>query len=550
MRRSASSASRCSARPTRSWPRVASRPRSAHVDDRGQLAGPLPRHDGRRQAAEQPADGPAPRPGGAGPRSRAGAWGAVFDRTRDGRILQRPFGGHSYSRLAHVGDRTGLEMIRTLQDRAVADGITVYMECTITHLLSRPDRVKGAFGYWRTTGRPVVFPAKAIVLATGGIGRAYQITLELVGVLGRRPGAGVSRRRRAHRHGVRPVPPDRHGVAAGRPRPARHRGGPRRGRDPPQQGRRTVHVEVPPRGPPGRVRRDRRGGGELGRGAERRPATDARRPPELSTRDNVARAIYTEVREGGARRMAASSSTSATCRRITFGASCPRCTSSSRSWPTSTSRRAPWRSARRSTTSWAGSGSTPRPGPRPGPGCSPPGEVAGGMHGANRLGGNSLSDLLVFGQRTGAGAAADAATQTDVAYVDPSAVQAAAAELAAPLEQGPGEDPYRLHEELQSSHAVACRHLPDRDGPRRGDRPARRASGTLAVDPSHRRSRIQPGLGARLRGPQHADRVRGDRPQRQTASREPRCTQPARLSRTRREVGPAEQRRPPRRRRR
>ena len=104
------------------------------------------------------------------------AWGAVFDRTRDGRILQRPFGGHTYPRLAHVGDRTGLEMIRTLQDRAVAAGITVYMECTITHLLTRPDRVKGAFGYWRTTGRPVVFPAKAIVLATGGIGRAYQVT--------------------------------------------------------------------------------------------------------------------------------------------------------------------------------------------------------------------------------------------------------------------------------------------------------------------------------------------------------------------------------------
>src|SRR3954454_1883342 len=99
-------------------------------------------------------------------------WGAVFDRTRDGRILQRPFGGHTHPRLAHVRDRSRLEMIRKLQDRAVAAGIQVYMECTITHLLSRPDRVKGAFGYWRTTGRTVVFPAKAIVLATGGIGRS------------------------------------------------------------------------------------------------------------------------------------------------------------------------------------------------------------------------------------------------------------------------------------------------------------------------------------------------------------------------------------------
>ena len=94
------------------------------------------------------------------------AWGAVFDRTRDGRILQRPFGGHSHPRLAHVGDRTGLEMIRTLQDRAVAAGITVYMECTITHLLTWTDRVRGAFGCWRTTGEPIVFPAKAVVLAT------------------------------------------------------------------------------------------------------------------------------------------------------------------------------------------------------------------------------------------------------------------------------------------------------------------------------------------------------------------------------------------------
>ena len=103
-------------------------------------------------------------------------WGAVFDRTRDGRILQRPFGGHSHPRLAHVGDRTGLEMIRTLQDRAVAAGIDVFMECTVTHLTTGGGRVTGAVGYWRTTGYPVVFPAKAVVLATGGIGKAYEIT--------------------------------------------------------------------------------------------------------------------------------------------------------------------------------------------------------------------------------------------------------------------------------------------------------------------------------------------------------------------------------------
>src|SRR6186713_3467130 len=104
------------------------------------------------------------------------AWGAVFDRTKDGRILQRNFGGHRYPRLAHVGDRTGLEMIRTLQDHAVHQGIEVYMEQTIVTLLKDGDRVVGAVGYWRESGKLVVFKAKAVVLATGGIGKAYKIT--------------------------------------------------------------------------------------------------------------------------------------------------------------------------------------------------------------------------------------------------------------------------------------------------------------------------------------------------------------------------------------
>ncbi|MGH9186499.1 MAG: FAD-binding protein, partial [Acidimicrobiales bacterium] len=103
-------------------------------------------------------------------------WGALFDRTADGRILQRDFGGHRYARLAHVGDRTGLEMIRTLQHRAVPAGIDVFMECTITRLLTDGERIAGAFGYWRESGRFVVFQAPAVVLATGGIGKAYKIT--------------------------------------------------------------------------------------------------------------------------------------------------------------------------------------------------------------------------------------------------------------------------------------------------------------------------------------------------------------------------------------
>src|SRR5438128_9138552 len=103
-------------------------------------------------------------------------WGAVFDRTQDGRILQRNFGGHSSPRLAHVGDRTGLEMIRTLQDHGVHQGLEVFMECTVTKLLVQDRRVVGAFAYWRETGRFVTFRAKAVVLATGGVGKAYKIT--------------------------------------------------------------------------------------------------------------------------------------------------------------------------------------------------------------------------------------------------------------------------------------------------------------------------------------------------------------------------------------
>ena len=103
-------------------------------------------------------------------------WGALFDRTEDGRILQRNFGGHRYPRLAHVGDRTGLEMIRTLQNHAIHQGIDVYMECTVSHLLKDGDRISGAFGYWRETGVFVVFHAKAVILATGGVGKVYGVT--------------------------------------------------------------------------------------------------------------------------------------------------------------------------------------------------------------------------------------------------------------------------------------------------------------------------------------------------------------------------------------
>jgi succinate dehydrogenase / fumarate reductase flavoprotein subunit len=420
------------------------------------------------------------------------AWGAVFDRTRDGRILQRPFGGHTYPRLAHVGDRTGLEMIRTLQDRAVAAGITVYMECTITHLMSRPDRVKGAFGYWRTTGQPVLFPAKAIVLATGGIGRAYEVTSnswEYSGdghALAFLAGAELIDMEFVQFHPTGMVwPPGVRGLLV--TEAVRGEGGILRNKD----GERFMWTHLP---------EDRRHeyaatDEEASRWVEAQSAgktTDARRPPELSTRDNVARAIYTEVREGrgsphGGVFLDISYLPPDHVRR-----KLPSMYEQFKELADVDITAGPMEVG--PTTHYimggvrvdAETGATTRPG------LFAAGEVSGGMHGANRLGGNSLSDLLVFGQRTGAGAAAHAAAQTEEAYVDPVAVRAAAAELAAPLQPGQGEDPYRLHEELQSlmqSHVGIFRTEKDLDeaiaqlAELRARWPAIRISGGRAYNP-------------------------------------------------------------------
>ena len=380
-------------------------------------------------------------------------WGAVFDRTRDGRILQRPFGGHTYPRLAHVGDRTGLEMIRTLQDRAVASGIKVYMECTITHLLSRPDRVKGAFGYWRTTGRPVVFPAKSIVLATGGIGRAYQVTSnswEYSGdgqALAYLAGAELMDMEFVQFHPTGMVwPPGVRGLLV--TEAVRGEGGILRNKD----GERFMWKYLP---------EDRRSeyaatDEEAQHWVDAQSAgltTDARRPPELSTRDNVARAIYTEVREGrgsphGGVFLDISYLPPDHVRRKLPSmyeqfkelADVDITTGPMEVGPTTHYMMGGIRVD-------AETGATTRAG------LYAVGEVSAGMHGANRLGGNSLSDLLVFGQRTGQAAAASAAEQSEVPYVDPQAIQTAARELAAPFEAGSAasEDPYRLHEALQAT---------------------------------------------------------------------------------------------------
>jgi succinate dehydrogenase / fumarate reductase flavoprotein subunit len=376
-------------------------------------------------------------------------WGAVFDRTRDGRILQRPFGGHSHPRLAHVGDRTGLEMIRTLQDRAVASGIDVFMECTITRLITGSAGVVGAFGYWRTTGAPVVFPARAVVLATGGFGKAWSVTSnswEYSGdghALAYDAGAELIDMEFVQFHPTGMVwPPGVRGLLV--TEAVRGEGGILRNKD----GERFMWRYLP---------EDRRG--EYAATDEEAVTwvtaqsqgriTDARRPPELSTRDNVSRAIYTEVREGrgtphGGVYLDISYLPAEHVRR-----KLPSMYDQFKELADVDITKGPMEVGPTTHYAMGGVRVDAETGASTAPGLFAAGEVAGGMHGANRLGGNSLSDLLVFGARTGAGAAARAAGLKDQPYVDPVQVRDAARELAAPLERAHGEDPYALQRDLQ-----------------------------------------------------------------------------------------------------
>jgi succinate dehydrogenase / fumarate reductase flavoprotein subunit len=378
------------------------------------------------------------------------SWGAVFDRTADGRILQRPFGGHSHARLAHVGDRTGLEMIRTLQDRAVAAGIEVYMECTITRLITGPSGVTGAFGYWRTTGRPISFPAKAVVLATGGIGKAYEVTSnswEYSGdghALAYAAGAELIDMEFVQFHPTGMVwPPGVRGLLV--TEAVRGEGGILRN----AKGERFMWTYLP---------EERRGeyaatDEEAARwvtAQSQGKETDARRPPELSTRDNVSRAIYTEVKEGrgtphGGVFLDISYLPAEHVRR-----KLPSMYEQFKELADVDITRGPMEVGPTTHYVMGGVRVDPETGETTVPGLFAVGEVSGGMHGANRLGGNSLSDLLVFGARTGAGAAAHAAGLDAEPHLDPVQVQDGARDLAAPLERDRGEDPYAIQRDLQA----------------------------------------------------------------------------------------------------
>ncbi|MFJ7148641.1 fumarate reductase/succinate dehydrogenase flavoprotein subunit [Streptomyces sp. NPDC100445] len=394
-------------------------------------------------------------------------WGALFDRTADGRISQRNFGGHEYPRLAHVGDRTGLELIRTLQQKIVAQQqrdhaetgdhesrLKVFQECTVTRILKDGDRVSGVFAYERETGRFLVLEAPAVVLATGGIGKSFKVTSnswEYTGdghALALLAGAPLLNMEFVQFHPTGMVwPPSVKGILV--TESVRGDGGVLRNSD----GRRFMFDYVPD------VFKDKYAEAEDEADRWYENPDDNRRPPELLPRDEVARAINAEVKAGRGsphggvfldvstrmpaevirRRLpsmyhqfkeladvditAEAMEVGPTCHYVMGGVAVDSDTAAARGVP----------------------------------GLYAAGEVAGGMHGSNRLGGNSLSDLLVFGRRAGRHAAEHARRPERRPRVDDTQVDTAAAEALRPFSAetqsatDAPENPYTLHQELQQT---------------------------------------------------------------------------------------------------
>ena len=379
------------------------------------------------------------------------AWGALFDRTPDGRILQRNFGGHQYPRLAHVGDRTGLEMIRTLQDRTVQQpSVDVYMETTLSRLLKDGDRISGALAYRRENGRFIVFRAKAVVLATGGIGRAYKInsnSWEYTGdghTLAYDAGADLIGMEFVQFHPTGMVwPLSVRGILV--TEGVRGEGGVLRN----SKGERFMFRYIPEM-----FRKDFADTEEeanrwiaevlAGRKAE------ARRPPELLTRDVVARAISQEVREGrGSPHGGAFLDIASRRKPEEIRKKLPSMYQQFHELADVDITRDPMEVGPTTHYMMGGVRVNPESQAATVPGLFAAGEVAGGLHGSNRLGGNSLSDLLVFGRRAGLGAAEYARTHAGDTQVRPEDVEAAAAEMLAPFERRGGENPYAIQEALQ-----------------------------------------------------------------------------------------------------
>ena len=376
-------------------------------------------------------------------------WGAVFDRTHDGKILQRAFGGHTYKRLCHVGDRTGLEMIRTLQDKGVHSGIDVYMECTISKLMKDGDRVSGAFGYFREDGRYILFKAKAIILATGGIGRAYHVTSNSWEYtadgqgLAYDAGADLIDMEFVQFHPTGMVWPL--GVAGILVTEAVRGEG---GRLTNKNGERFMWKYLPDQ-----LRGDyaadvTEADAWVADTLAGKLKTDYRRPPELSTRDNVARAIYQEVKEGRGSEHGG----------VYLDISYQPAERVKKKLPSMYHQfkdladvditRGPMEVGPTMHYTMGGIRVDADTAETRVPGLFAAGECSGGMHGANRLGGNSLSDLIVFGRRAGRGAAAYASNMGEFPRVSEADIKDAIAEMEAPLARTEGKNPYQLQKQM------------------------------------------------------------------------------------------------------
>jgi succinate dehydrogenase / fumarate reductase, flavoprotein subunit len=346
-------------------------------------------------------------------------WGGVFDRTPDRKMSQRAFGGHTYKRLVHIGDRTGLELIRTLQDKAVHSGIDVFMECTITRLLEDGGRVCGAVGYWRATGDFVVFAARALVLATGGAGKCWRITSNSWECTG-----------------------DGHGLAY-------------------DAGAELIDMEFVqfhPTGmvwPPGvvglLVTEAVRGEGGILRNATGERFMERYDPKrlELSTRDVVSRAIFTEVKQRRGTPHGGVFLDVSHLGEETVRTKLPSMYDQFMELAGVDITREAMEVGPTCHYVMGGIRVEAETGQSTVEGLFAAGECSGGMNGANRLGGNSLSDLLVFGKRTGESAASYAAG-AQPPQIDEAQVADATAAMTRHLAGPGGEDPYQLHEELKT----------------------------------------------------------------------------------------------------
>ncbi len=378
------------------------------------------------------------------------AWGALFDRTKDGKILQRNFGGHRYPRLAHVGDRTGLEMIRTLQDHGIHQGMEVHMECTILTLLTSGGRVTGAFGYDRERGHFMLWKAKAVVLCTGGIGRAFKVSSnswEYTGdghSLAYHAGAELMDMEFVQFHPTGMVwPPSVAGILV--TEGVRGEGGVLRN----SEGKRFMFDDIPD------LYKNQTADSEEEGWRYTQGDKDARRPPELLTRDHVARCINREVKAGRGSPHGGVFLDIAWIKQHIPKAEehikkkLPSMYHQFKQLADIDITKVPMEVGPTTHYMMGGvrvDGDTQM---STVPGLFAAGECAAGLHGANRLGGNSLSDLLVFGKRAGQYAAEFARSHKDEP-VDAAQVDVAAKRSLAAFDRGvKGEGPYQIQYELQ-----------------------------------------------------------------------------------------------------